>query len=553
MNKKLIWTIIAIMSLALVGLIFVQVVWIKNAVEVSEQQFKQLINKSLTQINSEIESLETVLLINHEILTGKLDSINNEIKWETELSYDSNYQNNKFKLNLEYFNGKLIIKDNDSLQNNAIYILNKDTFFTSDNNIIDKKNALFQVKPQNFIALEQLKPTIETKRLNKSKLIDRIINRLLKTEISIENKIDEKSLNALIKKYLNQNNISLKYEYAVRKLNSQYVFLSKMFDKQKAENFRTQIFQNDLFIEPHFLVLDFPNKQNYIIRNIPLITLSSIIFTFVILLSFSLTIYIIFKQKHLSDMKNDFVNNMTHELKTPISTISLASQMLQDKNITPDMKNIDSITNIINQESNRLSQQVEKVLQMAIFNNKGLRLKIKEIDVNHLIRKIINNFALQIERREGKILSNLEADPDVICADEIHITNLIFNLFDNALKYTYDTPFIEISTYNKKDGIVISVKDNGIGISKEYQRKIFEKFFRVPTGNVHNVKGFGLGLSYVKKVVEQHKGNIKVTSELNKGTRFDVFLPFDYRIIEHEKKSFLNLLPIIKKMLYICF
>jgi two-component system phosphate regulon sensor histidine kinase PhoR len=240
---------------------------------------------------------------------------------------------------------------------------------------------------------------------------------------------------------------------------------------------------------------------------------------------FILALYIIFKQKRLSEMKNDFVNNMTHELKTPISTISLASQMLNDRSIPEEQKNKGQIARIIQTESKLLGFQVERVLQMAIFDHGELKLKHEELDMHDIIETVAQNFLLQIDKREGLLEFIPEAEQAVVPGDQMHMTNVISNLIENAMKYTSRTPEIRISTRNENNTIVVSVADTGIGISKENQKRIFDKFYRVPTGNVHSVKGFGLGLSYVKLIIEQHQGTIKLKSEINKGSQFDIQLP----------------------------
>jgi two-component system phosphate regulon sensor histidine kinase PhoR len=242
-------------------------------------------------------------------------------------------------------------------------------------------------------------------------------------------------------------------------------------------------------------------------------------------MSFTLAVFIMFRQKRLSEIRSDFVSNMTHELKTPISTISLASQLLGDKSIPAEVKNADQIAKIITEECRRLGNQVEKVLQTAVFDKGKLRLRLGEVNVHEIITGVMETFSIQVKSRCGKITASLKADEFKLQADQVHITNLLSNLLDNAIKYCSRNPEIMVETCSIKDYLVISVSDNGIGISKNDQKRIFEKFYRVPTGNIHAVKGFGLGLSYVKMIAEEHQGYVEVESEVYAGSTFNVYLP----------------------------
>ena len=242
---------------------------------------------------------------------------------------------------------------------------------------------------------------------------------------------------------------------------------------------------------------------------------------------FVFTIYTIFRQKRLTEIKNDFINNMTHEFKTPISTISLAAQMLQDPSVTKSGDMLKHLSGIINDETKRLRFQVEKVLQMSMFDEKGGTFKRKEVDINNLLKDVTDTFRLKVETNGGSLKTHLEAADTIVFVDQMHMTNVIFNLLDNAIKYKSADKKIElaIDSYNKGDKIYISIQDNGIGIRKEDLKKIFEKFYRSHTGNRHDVKGFGLGLAYVKKVIDYHKGNIHAESDYGRGTKFIISLP----------------------------
>jgi two-component system phosphate regulon sensor histidine kinase PhoR len=226
-------------------------------------------------------------------------------------------------------------------------------------------------------------------------------------------------------------------------------------------------------------------------------------------------------------MKNDFINNMTHEIKTPISTISLACEALRDKDIIKSENLYDNYISVINEENRRLGSMTERILQSAKLEKGEIILRKEELNIEGIILEAINNIKLQVDKKGGEIVTDFKAKSINIIADKVHITNVIFNLLDNAIKYSPVNPLIEITTENSFSGLLVSVKDNGTGISKSNQKKIFDKLYRVPTGNIHNVKGFGLGLSYVKAIVEQHNGKVSLESELNKGTKFILFLPLE--------------------------
>ncbi len=271
----------------------------------------------------------------------------------------------------------------------------------------------------------------------------------------------------------------------------------------------------------------FPDKQKFIILKLLSWLIISVIFLLIVIISFAYIVKVIVKQKKLSEMKNDFINNMTHEFKTPISTISMASEVLLKADEKTSQERLKKYSQVIFDENNRLKLQVERVLEIAQMDKHDFKIDKKDQEnVNDIIRKTVDNLCMEHCQRPVDIIYKLNAENPVIKIDRLHFKNVINNLIDNAYKYSGDKPKIEISTHNTPEGVIITVHDNGIGMSTETQKQIFNKFYRLPTGNIHNVKGFGLGLYYVKNIIEQHDGSIKVSSELNRGSRFDIYLPF---------------------------
>ena len=273
------------------------------------------------------------------------------------------------------------------------------------------------------------------------------------------------------------------------------------------------------------LVVLVPNQNSIVLKELTWFILGAILFTLIIAAAFFITIRTLIRQKKLSEIKNDFINNMTHEFKTPLATISLAVDALKNEKVVADKTKSDYFTGIIKEENKRMNKQVETILQAALLDKQEVQLNLKKLSAHQLINAALNNIILPVKEKGGDLLVDFQAKEDLILADEVHFTNLINNLLDNALKYTEDKPLIKLTTCNSGNLFKIKIEDNGIGMSKETVNKIFEKFYRAHTGNIHNVKGFGLGLSYVKTMVLAHKGTIKAESVLGKGSTFYISIP----------------------------
>lgn len=335
-------------------------------------------------------------------------------------------------------------------------------------------------------------------------------------------------LETLLKNEFTSRNLNIDFEYVIYDCFTDSVVFGNYIslDTEDKNQLQSKSFNIVWDRDGHYFGVYFPSKRSYIINEMGIWVFSSSIIL-IIIIFFAYTINVILKQKRLSEIKNDFINNITHEFKTPISTISLSSEVLLQPNIILEPERLKNYAQIIKDENNRLKNQVDKVLQLATLEIDKLKLENELIDLHEIINETVKSFDLIIENRQGRITSMLGAKKYQIVGDRVHISNILFNLIDNAIKYSPEKPKIEISTDNYFSGIEITVKDNGIGISKENQKHVFEKFYRVPTGNIHNVKGFGLGLNYVKTIVTAYNGKIKVSSKENEGSTFIVKLPFN--------------------------
>lgn len=487
MKKSTIWIIAGIMGVSLLTLLFLQFRYFEEVYKMRKEQFGEAVMRSLNQTAQNLELYETQTRLDKELI----------IRTEQER--------------------KRGIIPTDSIRQAFQLELTRHMPQMTDSTD-DYKNGKIS---------EALRDTVE-KYLKQKELIHEVLSILYKpSDKTLAKRLNFRVLDSNLKQELGKNGINISYHFRVMTSDGQEIFRCQDYNPISEENaYRQEIFPNDSRAQMGIVYVHFPNMHKYIYSSVQFM-IPAIIFTLIVLIVFCFTIYTIFRQKRLSEIKNDFINNMTHEFKTPISTISLAAQMLSDPAVGKSEAMFKHISRVINDETKRLRFQVEKVLQMSMFDKKAATFKPKEVNVNSLIADVVSTFRLKVESSGGSIQANLKATETDIFVDEMHFTNVIFNLMDNAVKYKKPDKdlHLDLETYNKDGKVLISIADNGIGIKKEDLKKIFERFYRVHTGNRHDVKGFGLGLAYVKNVIKNLDGTIHAESEYGKGTKFIITLP----------------------------
>ncbi|MEM6263228.1 MAG: HAMP domain-containing sensor histidine kinase [Bacteroidota bacterium] len=512
MKSRKLYLIIFIMAEALIGIVVLQVYWIREGLLQENERFELQASNALRDVSARLE------------------------QWEL----DRQVKRSRSSVNVQFNvmgQGKLTVSGNGQ-QQEVVIVQDKHGRTIS----VDQRGGLISNDGLDSIIQEEVRVFVEEGQKNEpgelteflqgleanpglTRMMVRAYHQVVVKEKAFDDRVKKEELDSLINQVLDDNGIDHDYEFMVLKAgNPQPVLKSEEADEEALleSPIRTNLYPSFTSRTPSYLKVRFPNQPMFVWRGIARQAFVAVIYTLLILAGFAYTLISILRQKKLSEMKNDFVNNMTHELKTPLATISLATDALKTPIVGEDAERRENYLRIIKEENQRMNRQVERVLQMA---RSEVKLEKVPLHVHELVAKVAEPFLLQVNQRDGTLLLDLEAQFDHLQGDEVHLGNVLSCLLDNANKYSPDAPHIKLSTYNEGKNLIVEVEDNGMGISKADQNRIFDRFYRVSTGNLHDVKGFGLGLSYVQETVHAHGGTIEVESKVGKGSLFRIQLP----------------------------
>lgn len=543
MNKKIVIGLIILMGFSIVGIIIIQLVWMNNAIKLRNELFDRGVNEALNATTNRLDNEMNFGLINHFSFSDSGDLYKpvpdppfqpgppppgrtrpvkifmspRKSPGKIEMIVNTNVNRPGFKFNYKSVhqkNGKqkdtLIVLSPDSL--GKIYAHGIHRFDSIVASIEYQKDSTGRIRQEFKVRSQKLK---------------RVAQKAVQEISTWEQEIPVDTLKSVLSKELKNRNIPIVFETGIiRDLN-----VSTKTEKAdsillKNSKYQANLYPNDIFQKNIKLAVYFPGKDTFILKTLNWLLIISLLFSVIILITFAASIFFILKQKKISEMKSDFINNMTHEFKTPIATISVAADSIANQKVIANPDKIRYFVDMIRKENRRMNRQVEDILTIARLDKKEFEFKWEAFDLHEVIENAIQSIVLQVEKKGGTITSELLAANPLATSDPNHFANMIYNLLDNANKYSLNEPQIKISTRNTSKGVLISVTDKGIGMSKMVQSRIFERFYRQTSGNIHNVKGFGLGLSYVKAVLEANKGSISVHSEPGKGSTFEVFFPF---------------------------
>jgi two-component system, OmpR family, phosphate regulon sensor histidine kinase PhoR len=524
MNKLFFRLLVLLMSLSLIGIILVQVYWFNTSFKNNDEQFKFHVKQVIGNVAEKLQNREAYSFYdkyNHyKDSTGKVPQRNDLLEFyyvqkntrtNKTIIYSNSVISEDFKIPANLFDRKF---GNESFK----------SFSSRRVTEVYNKSSL-----DNSGLQQSLIPDV---RIEKSGSLDILGNaqfeiffKDIASAMPIQERVSKEVLNKIIKKELEEYGVKTKFEFAILSNGIITKIKSNNFNFDKDATYSIPVFTDNEGNEKYKLLVTFPHKEKFLLSQLVSITILSIIFTLIIIIAYTSALNQLIRQRQISEIKNDFINNMTHEFKTPIATINLALDAIRNPKIIEDKEKVLKYLNMIREENKRMHAQVENVLRISKLEKRELNIIKESSDIEEVINDAMEHVSLILEDREGSISTQFNATRKIVLLNDVHFTNVIVNILENAIKYTPEIPKIEILTENIKDMVLIKIKDNGVGMSKIAQKRIFEKFYREHTGDIHNVKGHGLGLSYVKRIVDDHNGQVYVESEKGKGSTFIIKLP----------------------------
>lgn len=523
MNKVLFRLLILLMSISLIGIIFVQVYWFNSSLENNQEQFKFHVKQVLGNVAEKLQKEEVLTFVErikeYKDSTGS-DKLNSEFlefgyyqrnaQTNETIIYSNSISSQDFTISPTFFD-----KKNDSLKVKSFSSKRKTEVYLKG---VDKNNS------QNVI-----NPDVKIEKSGDLKILDKVLYDISFNDIAstypIQRRVSKEKLEQLLKRELNEYGVVTPFEFGIYSNGLATKVKSENFKFNKEDTYSIPVFADNEGVSRYQLLVSFPEKKMFIFSDLIGIGSISLMFTLIIIIAYVHALNQFFKQKQISEIKTDFINNMTHEFKTPIATINLALDAIKNPKVIEDKDKVFRYLQMIRDENKRMHAQVENVLRISKLEKKELEINKEPQDAIALIEDAIDHVSLIIEDRGGSIATHFEATRTTVLLNDVHFTNVIVNILDNAIKYSPEIPKIDVYTENVKEFLIIKIKDQGAGMSKNAQKRIFEKFYREHTGDIHNVKGHGLGLAYVKRIVEEHNGEISVESEKRKGSTFFIKLP----------------------------
>lgn len=536
MNKGKFIGLVGMMLVSIIGIFGVQIWWIKNEIEIRNENFDYYVLSSIRDAAADIESSRKISFFNNFMIPDtdiSTDNSDNITRYVTTQSYSvGNSGNVSVRITNQSVTqaaGKepVLVTHDTTLTTESGSLL-----FSSPDNpqkkiTINRSDGARGGKDSISVSQKDFINMLRKRSSEFQNMTDQMIAEVYQWEKTMD--VDKNEIDHALGRSLLYAGIQTPFEFAVIKNGKVAEGSYKKSNKNDflRSKYKVKLFADNIIPQDQVLSVVFPQRVNYVLGRIAWILGGSLLFSIIILTTFALSLFFIIRQKKISDMKSDFLNNMTHEFKTPIATISLAADTITNPKVINDESSIRHFISMIKKENSRMNKKVETILQIASLDKKEIDFKFDDVSLHNIIERAVETIDILVLQRNGKIHLNLNAVNPIIYGDEEHLLNLVNNLLDNAIKYSPESPDITVTTKNNERGIIMSVEDKGIGMSKSVQSRIFERFYRQTSGNVHDVKGFGLGLNYARAIIEAHKGNVIVTSEPGKGSRFDVFLPFN--------------------------